>query len=169
MFFIAASAFLKALGWALVNSIWQFAICWLLYCIFTSGMKTRCCSQAYRSTLYAFFGGLFFFIIEFSWKYYGIPAETSLGSSLTVNNTSWYNGWHTARNLADIVMPYWSLLYLVCIILLFIKLCFFVRRAGDLQHNGITKMNAGWRVYIKNISAQLGIQKEVKAFFFQYI
>ena len=39
MSFFAVSPFLTALGWALLNSLWQFAICWLIYRSFSAGIK----------------------------------------------------------------------------------------------------------------------------------
>ncbi len=33
------SAFLKALGWALLSSLWQMALLWLVYRAFTMGGK----------------------------------------------------------------------------------------------------------------------------------
>jgi len=161
MSFFAASPFLKTLGWALVNSVWQFAICWLLYYIITSSARNLAAAVRHTLALFLLFLGTLFFIIELSSTWYAEPALT--GSRLVIENTSWYSSWHSTGDYMNALMPYWSLLYLVCIVLLFIKLCFFVRHAGNLRHNGITKMSAAWRMYIKNISAQLGIQKEVKA------
>src|SRR5882724_7792268 len=35
MYFISRSLLLKALGWSLVNSLWQMAFLWLLYILLT--------------------------------------------------------------------------------------------------------------------------------------
>ncbi|MEP6750017.1 MAG: M56 family metallopeptidase [Bacteroidota bacterium] len=165
MYFLAASAFLKALGWALVNSVWQFAICWLLYRTVTAAGKNITATIKHSIALSLLALGTVFFIAELSWKFYDVTSIAGVAiTNLVVENSSLYNSWQTAGDFLDTFMPYWSLLYLACIVLLFIKLCFFVRRAGSLQHNGTTKISADWRIYLKNISAQLGIQKEVGAF-----
>jgi beta-lactamase regulating signal transducer with metallopeptidase domain len=166
MHLFAASVFLKALGWALADSIWLFAICWLLYRLFIISFRNLAAPAKHTMALCLLFSGSVFFIAELFWKYYANPTGIGLlpAGILVVENTSWYNNWLAAGNYMDALMPYWSLLYLACVSLLFIKLCFFVRRAGSLQNNGITKMGAAWRAYVKNISAQLGIQKEVNAF-----
>jgi beta-lactamase regulating signal transducer with metallopeptidase domain len=162
MSFLTASAFLKALGWALLNSIWQFAICWLLYRILFSTNKKLAAAVKHTIALSLLFLGSIFFIAELSWKFYDVPLAVL--PVMGIENSSLYNNWHMAGNYIDALMPYWSLLYLASIFLLFFKLCFFVRRASTLQNTGITKLDINWRIYLKNVAAQLGIQKEVKAF-----
>lgn len=163
MSFLAASLFLKALGWALVDSVWQFAVCWLLYRILT-GSKNLAAAAKHTIALSLLFLGSILFIAELSWRFYAIPAITEMPVISLVVENDFYTGWQAAGKYADVFIPYWSLLYLACIVLLFIKLCFFVRRAGNLRNSGTTKMNASWRVYLKNVSAQLGIEQEVNAF-----
>jgi beta-lactamase regulating signal transducer with metallopeptidase domain len=164
MSFLAASPFLKALGWALVNSLWQFAICWLIYRVFIAGIQKLTAATRHTIALFLLFSGTVSFVAGLSWKYYANAAATGNGDTTFFGaNTSPYTIWHAADTAMDAIMPYWSLLYLVCVVFLFIKFCLFVKRAGNLQNNGVTKMNALWRAHIKNISRQLGIQKEVKA------
>ena len=164
MSFFTASPFLKALGWALVNSLWQFAICWLIYRVFIAGVQKLTAATRHTIALFLLFSGAVSFIAGLSWKYYANAAATGYGdTSFFGTNTSPYTIWHAADTVMDAIMPYWSLLYLICVVFLFIKFCLFVQRAGNLQNNGVTKMNALWRTYVNNISGQLGIQKEVKA------
>ena len=164
MSFFAASPFLTALGWALVNSLWQFALCWLIYRTFIAGIQKLTAAARHAIALFFLFLGTVSFVAGLSLKYYEhAPATGNGNSTWVVANSSWHTIWHAADITMDAIMPYWSLLYLVCVVFLFIKFCLFVQHAGNLQHNGITKMNAVWRMYIKNIAAQLGIQREVKA------
>ncbi|MEP7279038.1 MAG: M56 family metallopeptidase, partial [Bacteroidota bacterium] len=165
MYFFTASPFLKALGWALVDSIWQFAICWLLYYILTTVIHKLVAAARHTMALFFLTLGTVSFIVEVSWKYYTSSAGLALpGTSRLADDVYLNHNLQTTESWLDSMMPYWSLLYLACILLLFIKLCFFMRRAGSLQHHGITKINAAWKCYIKKVSAQLGIQKEVNAF-----
>ncbi len=167
MSFLAASAFLKALGWALVNSTWLFAICWLLYYVITTAVKNISATAKHTIAIGLLFTGTLSFITVLCREYFA-SSSASLSTSST-ENILYYAGLHTANNFLDTIMPYWSLLYLICVGFLFIKLCFFVRQTGHLQKNGLAKMNAARRMYIKNISAQLGIQKKVQAFLSEYI
>ena len=162
MSFFAASPFLKALGWGLFHSLWQFAICWLIYRMLTTGIKKITAPARHTMAVLLLFAGTASFIAGFSWKYYADTA-TSGYPDISIANTSYYTLWHSADKAIDILIPYWSLLYLLCVTFLLIKFCLFVRRAGSLQHRGITKMTAVWRTYVQSIAARLGIHKEVKA------
>ncbi len=162
MFLFAASPFLKALGWALVNSLWQFAVCWLVYRTCIAGIKKLTASARHSIALLLLTGGTVSFVSSLSWKYY-TNAATGSGGLLNIENNTYYTSWHTAGTTLDAWLPYASVAYLFCVVFLFIKFCLFVRRASHLQHNGITKMNAIWRTYVKTISEQLGIRKDVKA------
>ena len=41
MALLGQSAFLKALGWALLNSIWQMAILWLVYLVLSASLRKQ--------------------------------------------------------------------------------------------------------------------------------
>ena len=164
---LANSAFLNALGWSLVNSIWQFAICWFAYRVFIAGAGRLSAAIKHTAALCLLFSGSLFFVFECIWKY--STGNTPAIGLITSENSNWYQSWQATGHYLDSFMPYWSLLYLACIVLLFLKLAFFVRRAGNLHHNGVSKISARWRIYIKDISSQLGIRKEVKAFLSAHI
>jgi len=164
MSFFAVSPFLTALGWALLNSLWQFAICWLIYRSFSAGIKKLSAPARHTLALLVLFAGTLSFIAGLSWKYYANAAAMPFHNhAIPVSGTYYYTIWHTADSTLNSIMPYWSLLYLLCIVFLFLKFCLFVQRAGSLQNNGVSKMTGAWRMYVNNIAAQLGIQREVKA------
>jgi beta-lactamase regulating signal transducer with metallopeptidase domain len=164
MSFFAGSAFLKALGWALLNSVWQFSILCFFYWLLAAGVKKLTATAKHAIALYLLFAGTVLFIISLSWKYYSYPAPAGLtGTGFVIENNNYYTVWQTAQQLMDRLMPYWSLLYLICIAVLFVKFCLFVRQANQLQRTGISKMKADWRIYVRKIAEQLGIEKEVKA------
>jgi beta-lactamase regulating signal transducer with metallopeptidase domain len=163
MSLLADSAFLNALGWSLLNSVWQFAICWFAYRVFIAGASKLPASVKHTAALCLLFSGSLFFVFGCAWKYYTGNSPAAAAEALVFESRNWYHSWQAAGSYLDSMMPYWSLLYLGCIVLLFLKLAFFVRKAGNLHHNGVTKISARWRVYIKDVSSQLGIRKEVKA------
>ncbi|MFT3934897.1 MAG: M56 family metallopeptidase [Chitinophagaceae bacterium] len=168
MLFFAASPFLKALGWALLNSLWQFAICWLLYRTITDSIKKLSASARHSIALFLLACGTFSFIIGLSWKYY--TNETAFSADGWVFNSQQYSSlWNSANAAIDAMVPWASLLYIACVCFLLIKFCLFVRRAGSLQNNGVSKMNGQWRMYVKDVAAQLGIKKEVRAMLSVYI
>lgn len=169
MSFFAASIFLKALGWALVNSVWQFAICWLVYRTIGAILPKLTAAARHSMALFLLLLGTVFFIANLGQQYYaGATAVNPLTVALTTN--AWLaNAWQDAGLRLDGWMPWCSLLYIVCVAFLFVKLNFFVQRATRLQRNGVSKMTGTWRTYIRGIAAQLGIQKEVKALLSAYV
>ena len=169
MSFFAASIFLKALGWALVNSVWQFAICWLIYRTLGASIPKLTAAARHSMALFLLFLGTVLFIANLGQQYYtGAAAVNPHTIALTTN--AWLaNAWQATGLRLDGWMPWCSLLYIICVAFLFVKLNFFVQRATRLQKNGVAKMTGAWRTYISGIAAQLGIQKEVKALLSVYV
>ncbi|HEY6436735.1 MAG TPA: hypothetical protein VIY47_09095, partial [Ignavibacteriaceae bacterium] len=48
---LAQSAFLKALGWALLHSLWQMGVLWLIYTLLTGDGKRFQSRQRYNLAL----------------------------------------------------------------------------------------------------------------------
>ncbi|MEO6316691.1 MAG: M56 family metallopeptidase [Chitinophagaceae bacterium] len=162
MYFLTDSPFLNALGWALLHSCWQFALCWLIYRSFIGGTNKVTAAVRHTIALLLLFLGGFSFLASFFWKVFAAPASVT-PTLLNISNTPYAIAWNAVSSGLDALMPYWSLLYIGCVVFLVLKFCVFVRHAGRLRNHGTAKMNVIWRTYVKNIAGQLGIQKEVKA------
>lgn len=156
----AASPFLDALGWALLNSIWQFGVLWCLYYVLATGIKLTA-SARHSLAVYMLLAGAGWFIVSLSWKYYSQP--DALSYTVALESNSWYSAYQRTRAWLDSIMPWWSAAYLVCIAGLFIKFCLFVRQAQLLQQKDISRLPVQWRMHVKNIAALLGIKKTVRA------
>ncbi len=169
MSFAAVSIFLTALGWALVNSFWQFAICWLVYRTLSAGIPKLTAASRHSMALILLLIGTIFFIANLAHQYFSGAAAYNPLPIAVIADALPVNAWHSAGLRLNGWMPWCSLLYMLCVALLFIKLHFFVQRATRLQKNGITKMKGVWGCYIRGIAAQLGIQKEVKALLSVYV
>src|SRR5215471_11687443 len=96
----AAYPFLKAMGWALVNSLWQFAICWLLYRGIIASAKKLSSSARHLLGIAILFGGTLSFLCSLSFKYY--YQEQVATTNLSLGN------WIFSGNKLDALMPYWS-------------------------------------------------------------
>ncbi len=163
--FFAVSPFLDALGWALLNSLWQFGVLWCLYYVLTAGIKQLTASAKHALSVYMLMAGMCWFVISLSWKYYSLPHTgpstlfVGVGSdSLTSMPGNMPGSWPIDR-----LMPWWSAVYLICIAALFIKFLLFIREAQHLQQKDISKLPVEWRLYVKKVAALLGIEKEIKA------
>lgn len=66
------SAFLKALGWSLIDSLWQMGVLWLSYILITGNGKRFTASYRYSLSLLAIFSGCLWFIVSFALNYYHV-------------------------------------------------------------------------------------------------
>ena len=67
MSFFMASPFLTALGWALLNSMWQFAIAGFIYWVITGCLKNITAAARHAIAVGFLFSGTLFFLINLSW------------------------------------------------------------------------------------------------------
>ncbi len=160
--FFAVSPFLDALGWALLNSLWQCGILWCLYYVLTAGVKQLTASARHTLSVYMLLAGACWFIISLSWKYSATP-HSPAAWTVAVDSGSYYTAWQYIQQLADRLMPWWSACYLICIAGLFIKFALYIRQAQHLQRKDISKLPVHWRLYVNKIAALLHIEKEIKA------
>ncbi|MBS1566294.1 MAG: hypothetical protein JST39_18060 [Bacteroidetes bacterium] len=161
MSLFAASPFLDALGWALLNSLWQFAVLSCLYVLLVAGIKKMSAPARHSLAVYLLLAGVVWFVVSLSLRYSSQPDATAY--TVPVQNHDWYTLYQQTHGWMDRLMPWWSAVYLVCITGLFVKFCLFVRRAQLLQQKGLSRLPVEWRLYVKNNAALLGIKKTIKA------
>ncbi len=163
MLLLTAFPFLKTLGWALLDSVWQFAFVWLLYIGIVSLFKNISSAAKHRIAIYLLGGGTIWFFISLINKYTGAPADNFAPAAVTVDNTYYYTIYTVSRNYLDTCAPWLSGIYLAGITFLFTKFFLYLRRADDVRNNGISKLPVEWRMYVRDIAAQLGIKKQITA------
>ena len=161
---IGQANFLQSLGWAVLNSLWQMALLWLIYQIITGLIKTI--KSFYKSLLASalLISGFGWFIHTFISAYTSSAEKTIFTSAFTavdINNQD--NTW------LEQTLPITSVLYLV---LLAIPLLQFVRNYRYVQvirKYGLTKMNVEWRMFVKKIAAQMDIRKNVQIWISEFV
>ena len=161
MSFFAASPFLKALGWALLNSIWQFSLLCLIYWFIITGIKKITATVKHAIAIYLLFAGSLLFIISFCRTYYFFQSTNASANSFIIENPLYYDALRSARSMTDSLMPYCAIMYITWIFILFIKFSLFLMRANQLQQSDTQKMSAAWRTHVKIAAEQLGIKKQV--------
>ena len=152
---------LQSLGWAVLNSLWQLALLWLLYQVLTGFYRqTR---PAVKSILAAglLLAGFAWFILTFLSAYSKADTEslsfTGAYGSETVNN--WLTG----------ILPVTSVIYLI---LLFIPLLRFIRNYRYVQvirQYGLSKPAPEWRLFVDRIAKQMGIRKPVQVWISEWV
>ncbi len=78
MTILEQSAFLKALGWALLDSLWQFGLLWLVF-LFILGTRKKNLSPGIKHSLSLIFmmAGFFAFAFGFAYQYFDYSENLS--------------------------------------------------------------------------------------------
>lgn len=145
------SLFLQALGWAILNSLWQMALLWFL---FSSLNHVFSLSSAYKYRLSA--GAL---LLGFAWfvgtfiNYYVYP---STGNSL----------FHYANipsgGLLPVLLLSASVAYLLLLVIPALRLFRNWQYVQQIKTTGQTRAHADHRLFVQKIAFLLGISKKVK-------
>lgn len=154
------SAFLKALGWALLDSFWQMAILWLVYVLLTRNGKRFTSGQKHSLALLSLAGGAVWFIItlvvHLNNEVDGLALDTptqAIGSLTSVSEV---------YNFLEPLLPFLSLAYLLSVVYLFIRLYRQYYFTQKLFSTGIYKVRPELRMFLQDISARMGIRKNVR-------
>src|SRR5260221_253213 len=150
--------FLQALGWAVLNSLWQMALLWVVYQAITSVFrKMRSSSRSSLASL-LLFAGFTWFVFTFVSIFTSYSASESVISSAFINAT----GNEQLNNWLQQTLPIASVLYLVLLLLPLLHFARNYRYVQIIRNNGLSKADIQWRMFIKKVSAQLGIKKPVR-------
>lgn len=158
------ASFLQALGWALLNSLWQLALLWVIYQLITgTARNTR---ASFRSNLATALlcGGFVWFLLTF-FRAWGSPAGTEMLSSAFVNA----GGNEQLNNWLQQTLPVASVVYLA---LLLLPLKHFIRNYRYVQairKYGITKIHVDWRMFVQTVAARMNIKKKVQVWVSEFV
>src|SRR5258708_34411175 len=112
------SAFLKALGWTLLDSLWQIGILWLLYVLLTANGKKFQSRQRHSIALLSLAGGSLWFVITLVINLYK-AASTPEFITLYVSNSSSEEVKTPSTLVGQLaawfepLLPSWSVVYLI--------------------------------------------------------
>ena len=156
---------MKALGWALLSSFWHFAMCWLLYFIIVNTFRKLPSCQKHAIGISLMAAGSILFIVQFGWYVAGgFPVTIAMPRVAQISLENLIPAGVRKVGVLQSILPYASLLYLGVVGILFIRLSLVMQKAGQLQVSGISKLPPGWKIYIRQVSAQLGITKKISAY-----
>lgn len=154
--------FLYTLGWAVIGSLWQMALLWLLYRLLVNTLSIS--SPGKKATLAAvlLFTGFLWFISTIFLFYPGVTPNLVAENQL-------FNDNNEVPSALKPVLSYTSILYLV---LLLVPLYQFIRNyryAEALRRTGTQKTAIEWRLFADKISSQLNIKRKVSVFLSEFI
>src|SRR5215813_10709029 len=160
------SAFLKALGWTLLDSLWQIGILWLLYVLLTANGKKYQSRQRHSIALLSLAGGSLWFLITLVVNLYKaasapevITVYVSNNSNEVVTTPSTLLGQVAAW--FEPLLPFLSVVYLIAIGFLFIRFYRQYRYTQKLFTTGLQKADPALRVFLQQTLQHLGIKKKV--------
>ncbi len=164
MALLGQSAFLKALGWALLNSIWQMGLLWLVFIILTACMRKLTAQMKHSLAVILLATGFGWFAFTLVVQYLNF-SEAPLVVSSVVEGTStqtfadFYG--ILSRNIES-SLSYLSLLYLGVTLFLFFRFAAQYRHTRHLCSHNIIKPKADLRIYVQQIAERMGIRKDIK-------
>lgn len=164
MFAIGQSNFLQALGWAVLNSLWQMALLWVVYQLITAIFRTAKSSQKSSLATILLFAGFAWFVFTF----FAILADVSSAHSgyssfILINSNKEVNNWlYTTLPIASVV-------YLVLLILPLLNFIRNYRYVQVIRRHGLTKVDVQWRMFVQKMAAHMGITKPVHVWMSEFV
>ncbi len=156
MFAIGQSNFLQALGWAVLNSLWQMALLWVVYQVVTAIFRKSGSSGKSMLATTLLFSGFAWFVLTFFVTLTGPGAshDSYAGFMSLDRNEQVYSWLYT-------MLPIASVAYLVLLVLPVLNFIRNYRYVQVIRRHGLRKADVKWRMFVQDVSARMGINKPV--------
>ncbi|MDO6431305.1 M56 family metallopeptidase [Flavitalea sp. BT771] len=165
MHLLTQSALLRALGWSLLNSLWQMAFLWLVYVCFVNIFRRTSAHLRHGLAILLLGAGTVWTGISFFNAFFSadpLTPASRLGVSSFWGSDRIASFLVAGRQLIIEGLPYCSTLYLLTLCMLFArfgKQYFYSRR---LAHAGLSKAAPELRTFVEQTGRRMGIKKVVK-------
>ena len=157
MFAIGHSNFLQALGWAVLNSLWQMALLWVVYQSVTAVFRINKSSQKGNLATLLLLSGSAWFAFTFLSILIDRPVwTTDYTSFVTIQGNGAVNDW------LFMMLPIASIVYLVLLILPILNFIRNYRFVQTIRNYGLSKANVKWRMFAHKIAEQMSIGKRLE-------
>lgn len=166
------SILLQSLGYAILQSMWQMALLWLLYTLIAYLFKLHSKTK-YTVAACVQITGFVWFLLTI---YYYLQLQndsTQLNELNALNDNFTFVAYET-NNFNGIILnsivrvekilPYLSFAYLLILSVLFFKWSKSYSTTQRLRNKGLQKIDVQWKLFIKETAAHLGIKKEIKIY-----
>ena len=151
------STFLQSLGVTLIDSLWQFALLWLVYVAVKFIFKMTS-SQKYSVAIFTSFAGLVWFIATL---FYHLVNDQPTTFTTTYGAFDSYATFYIPTfNLLPII----SLIYIGLLILNGIKWTLSYNEVVRIKKDGLSKIPVEWRLFVNELTQHLSIKKKVSIF-----
>ncbi len=161
---LAQSAFLQALGWALLHSLWQMGILWLLYLLLTvDGKKFRSRQRYNLALVLAGIGSislLVTFLLQLNQKIEIKPVYQPADSiAFALPELSLFS---KIAQLFEPALQLLSITYIVTIVLLFVRFYRQYYFSQALITSGLEKVNPELRLFLEKMTQRFTIKKNIQ-------
>jgi bla regulator protein BlaR1 len=150
--FISQSNFLQSLGWAVVNSLWQMALLWMLYKLFVWIIKPQSTLKS-KAAFTLLLSGTGWFAFTFIGAFISPSTETLF---------TWENVSYSLNDKLSIILPYASVVYLLLLLVPVVRFITSLHQVQQLRTKKIQKIEVQWRLFVKKMSGYLEIRKPVQ-------
>lgn len=156
------SAFLKALGWSLLDSLWQMGVLWLIYVLLTANGKRYNARQRHTLALLSLTGGSLWFLVTLVINFYQAAAAprvvtlvVNAGDTMLPATQGGIAAW------LEPVLPFLSVAYLLITAALFFRFYRQYHYTRRLFHQGLQKVNPELRVFLQQAIQHMSIHRKV--------
>lgn len=167
------SPFLMALGWAIAHSIWQSGLLWLVYQL-TAGFNLKL-SAKHKNAL-----STSFVFISFIWFAYTLAAKLisiKPATDLAYSQTDLFDAspivtiynFESLSSALKFSLPYFSLAYMILLIILFIKFFKAYNASVFIRKYGLVPATDQWLNFTINAASKIRINRKVCIWFSTYI
>ena len=157
--------FLQALGWAVLNSLWQMALLWVIYQLVIVVFKNTRSSTKSSLAASLLITGFVWFIYTFISIYSSYKANDIAISSVFINTA----GNDQLNSWLNKTLPIASVIYLVLLVLPVLHFVRNYRYVQTIRNYGLAKADVQWKIFIKKVAAQLGIKKPVHIWISEFV
>lgn len=164
------SPFLLALGWAIVASLWQVAVLWLLYQVIAHRNSSPVVKHNFSFVM---------LIAASAWFAYTFIQKYNTFSTLDLTSaTAAFDGnagiampllQTDIFSLFSLFLPYFSTAYLVVFLLLTLRLAKAYGHSRKLQTTGLIPIDYVWIDRVERYANRLGIVQQVRIYLSEYI
>lgn len=149
--------FLQSLGWAVLNSLWQLALLWVIYQLITGiSRKMRPATKTSLATGLLIAGFGWFVYTFFATYYYTADHALITASLVSAPGNEQLNEWLSKS------LPFASMVYLALLVLPLLNFIRNYRYVQVIRSYGLTRINVDWRLFVNRVAAQMNIRKKVQ-------
>ena len=160
------SNFLQALGWAVLNSLWQMALLWVIFQVILSFRISKPAYKSKLATIAISIGFSWFLITLFSYWFIDPSASKNFLFAISSFEPSVSANWN---DKLELILPYASAGYLILLVLPVFQFIRNYRFVQLIRTKGLSKCNVDIRIFVKNFAERIGIRKPVHIYISELI